>query len=252
MGASQAPAEDMPDTYPDVRRHLDQHGKAIGALERGQRATHKEIKTLHDKIDRIQISLTGLTGEYATAARHIISVDQKLDANARILHGVFEKMGELSANMISQKAICDDRHGDIDRKFESLTDEDDVLKVDTSVFEEMSGSQVKEMIAEEKRQREALQEEVIKMQQRDAIHQAQKQAVSDAKKRWEDGLVKTEQDQKKALEEANKTKIARYTMYGTIGVAIIAAAATITKAFLDNGDTGHGRPRTHQTHEVEK
>lgn len=264
MGASQ-PAEAIPDTQVDVRRHLDQHGKAIGALERGQRSTHTEIRRLHEKSDRIQQGVSDLGADYAKAVEHIVSVDNKLDATTRTNHSIFQELMKISKRLDGQQKTCDERHGEIDRKFDSIIEEDGYEDLpDTGVFETMTGIEVKNLLAEEKKEREkllseeraareTLQAQVEEMRQRDAIHQAQKQAVEQAKSKWEDELRKAAQQEQKASEreqvaivETGKLKTARYTMYATIVVAVIGAVVSIYKAAVESDESSLHRPRTHQ------
>jgi len=260
------PAEAAPDTQVDVRRHLDQHSKAIGALERGQRSTHNEIRKLHEKADVIQQSVSELGIDYAKAVKHIVSVDQKLDSNTRTNHSIFEELVKISKRLDQQQTTCNERHGEIDRKFDSIIEEDSYEDLpDTGVFETMTGTEVKNLLAEEKKERERLlseekaarellQAQVEEMRQRDAIHQAQKQAVEAAKSKWEDELRKASQQEQKATEreqvaivETSKLKTARYTMYATIIVAVIGAIVSIYRATIGNDDSSSHRPRMHQT-----
>jgi hypothetical protein len=165
-------------------------------------------------------SMNTLAETQGEMLRRFIMHEQAL---ARVQSALTTLYNELT----KRNAICDARHEDIDSKFDSMSDAD-VLEADTSVFELMTGREVKKLLAEEKKHREALQAQVDDMRERDKEHRIQREAVQKAKAEWEEKQTALE-------DERSKLKIARYGIYGAITVAFISAVATVTVAILSQG-----------------
>jgi chromosome segregation ATPase len=204
-------------------KRLEEHGRAIGALERGQRRHYAKLETIEGDVKSIASSVGSLSESYGQVIAMSARIEKKVDTLASATGDLFSTVTEVKQDLESHKGRCKKQHTDLDDRLESIVD--DPYDVDTAVFEKLTGSEVKDMVAVERQARENLEAQVRDMQTQAKIHQAEKDAVAAAKKRWEDEVKKSE-------EEQAKTKVARYSMYGTIGVAIIAAAASITVAVI--------------------
>ena len=190
-----------------------EHSRLFMSFERFQKATAQDIVLIKE-------SMGIMSQTQGEMLRKAVETERDID-------GVRKALTKMADELNKRNAICDGRHEDIDERLDSISDVEDIsFDADTGVYESMGGHEVKNIIAEEKRAREALQKQVDAMRQQDEIHRAEKSAVKKAKQEWD-------RKNKGLEEEQGKIKTARYGMYAAIGVAAISAAATISVSILN-------------------
>lgn len=200
----------------------------MGDQERTQEQVSKEhgsniLASVRQDIVRVKESMGMLSETQGEMLRRFIGMETRISYISSIATKTYDEMSK-------RNAICDTRHDDIDERLDSISDEDGTLEADTGVYASMDGHEVKSIIAEERKAREALQSQVEAMRMQDKIHRAEKDAVAVAKNEWE-------QKTKSVKVEHGRLASARYGMYGAIGVALIAAVGSVVVSVLNAG--GH-------------
>lgn len=173
-------------------------------------------KAIEEKLDFVVKGIGSLSESYGQVLAKVTSIDSSFAGFSKINKDLFDQVAAFDVSLKAQKVQCDVRHEDIDDKMADLVD--DEFDIDTSIISVMSGKEVKTVLTQERRARNELEKKVDSLLVERQIHEREKSAIVEAKKTWTD--------------ETEKTKTARYGMYGIVFVAIVTTVGSIIVAAL--------------------
>lgn len=192
---------------------LAEHSKRIASIEREGSMSSKAIE---GKLDLVVKGVGDLSESYGNLLAKVTKIDSSVSGLTSAYKSIFDKMADFDSTLGKHKIMCDSRHEDIDVKMADLVE--DEFDIDTSIISVMSGKEVKAVLTKERSARVDLEKKVDSLLIERKIHEREKSAVAEAKQRWTD--------------ETEKTKTARYGMYGGIFVALVTTIGTIVVAAL--------------------
>lgn len=230
MSASAAPDDDV-FTASNLRnfdRRLSEHGTMIGALERGHRSTQAMVRSLHADITATKSSVHSIAEDVGSLTQHQARIEEKVDGLTRAFSNLSDRIGGMSEDFRRHQQKCNIQHREIDGRFESFDDFD----VDTSVYDSMTGKEVKTVLESEKVAREVLEQKVNNLQKQAEIHTAEKKAVEAAKDKWMKAIEQNENERRVTEQERTKLRIARYSMYGVVIAGILTIIGNVLVAVL--------------------
>ncbi|MFA5053226.1 MAG: hypothetical protein WC565_04170 [Parcubacteria group bacterium] len=199
---------------------LADHSKRLASIEREGSMSSKAIE---GKLDLVVKGVGDLSESYGNLMAKVTTIDTSVSGLIGTYKSLFDKIAEFDSSLVAHKKMCDSRHEDIDVKMADLVE--DEFDIDTSIISAMTGKEVKTVLTQERKARNELEKKVDSLLVERQIHEREKKAVAEAKQHWSDEIEKTKA-------ETEKTKTARYGMYGGIFVAIVTTVGTIVVAAL--------------------
>ena len=192
---------------------LADHSKRIASMEREGLMSNKNLES---KLDYIANGVGSLAESYGQLLAMATETESTVKGLSTVYKNLFDKVADFDASLKAQRVQCETRHEDIDDKMADLFD--DEFDINTGIVSAMTGKEVKTVLTQERRARNELEKKVDSLLVERQIHEREKSAVAEAKKTWTD--------------ETEKTRVARYGMYGIVFVAIVTTVGSIVVAAL--------------------